>query len=140
MTLSLAAFGLWANGSTEFSPESARFSMEGQDYEPIHEITVEPTDEILALFESFGIDSYYLLEETHVREQADEKGHFYTTPPPVTQEVKKELALILSENRGNVVDMINAELYSHLRRDKIEAAHMTIGSYYFTASLDYPEA
>ncbi|MDC7222997.1 MAG: hypothetical protein PQJ60_04605, partial [Spirochaetales bacterium] len=126
---SLTALGLWANGSSENSTEPTTFTMMEQSYTPVREITVTPTDEILAVFESFNIDSYYLLEQTRVEEYNDEK-EIIILPAPITQEVNSTLSLILSENRGNVVDLINEELSSHLVRGKIEAAHMTIGSYY----------
>ncbi|MDC7220756.1 MAG: hypothetical protein PQJ59_12550 [Spirochaetales bacterium] len=139
LIIAMTGVSLFANGAQEANTEPVNFSVEELSYEPLHTITVEPTKEILAVFESLGIESSYLLEVTHVEQDNDDGENIYTTPAPVTQEVNRELALILSENRGNVVDMINAELSSRLHRDFCESAQMTIGSYQFNASLGYPE-
>ena len=133
--IALAASGLWAKGAGETTNEKVTFTMKEQNYEPVRDIEVAPTGEILAAFESLGVDSYYLLQGTRDLDDDNEVA----TPPPVTQEVRNQLNSIISENRGNVVDLINGELQTRLHRGGAEAAHMILGSYYFSASLDYPE-
>ena len=134
MMTSMAAVGIWANGTQE-TTESVSYNQVELVYTPVKDITVEPTSNILAIFESFGISSDYILQGTYT----DAEDNDFLAPAPVTQEVKTKLESIIGENKNGVVDMINNELKSKLQRGGNEAAHMTVGSYYFTAQLDYPE-
>jgi len=133
--ITLAAIGLWANGNGE-TTEKVSFSQEELSYQPARDITVEPTAEILAVFEANGIESRYLVKGSYT----DGDDNTFYTPAPVTLEVRAQLEAIIGENKDNVVDMIQAELKSRLHRGGSEKAHMTVGSYLFAASLDYPEA
>ena len=135
LIISLAALGLWANGAAE-TQEEVSFSQTELTYEPVRVITVTPSADILAVFESNGIDSSCLLNEV----VEDDDDNEFLLPPPVNQEVREQLTAIISENRDSVVDLINAELKSKLHRGGTEKAVMTIGSYQFAASLDYPQA
>jgi hypothetical protein len=139
LIIAVATLTLWANGNQEVPVGTVNFSTSELAYAPIGQVKVEPSKEILAAFESLGIDSYYLIEQTYTEDDSDGNIQDYTIPAPVTKEVSEKMTTIISENKNNIVNLIESELTAHLKRGRAEETFMTIGSYEFTASLDYPE-
>jgi len=113
--------GLWA--STDGNTERYQYSVKELAYEIDTTIQIEPSDEIITIFEDNDVDGIYL------KSDADRRM--------ITLDVIEDIKDILDDDTDDVTDLIHSQLKTVLQRGKVENSYMILGNYMFSASLDY---
>jgi len=113
--------GLWA--STDGNTERYQYSVKELAYEIDTTIQIEPSDEIITIFEDNDVDGIYL------KSDADRRM--------ITLDVIEDIKEVLDDDTDDVTDLIHSQLKTVLQRGKVENSYMILGNYMFSASLDY---
>jgi len=113
--------GLWA--STDGNTERYQYSVKELAYEIDTTIQIEPSDEIITIFEDNDVDGIYL------KSDADRRM--------ITLDVIEDIKDVLDDDTDDVTDLIHSQLKTVLQRGKVENSYMILGNYMFSASLDY---
>ena len=92
------------------------------DWEELASLQVDPTPEIVAIFNENGVDGKYLT--------MDRMNQF------INKDVREDIDEIIDDDEDDVISLIKAELRKHLREDQIEYVYMVLGTKLFSVSLD----
>ena len=113
--------GLWA--STNEGTERFQYSVKELAYEINSTVQLEPSNEIITIFEDNDVDGIYL------KSDADRRM--------VTLGIIEDIEEVLEDDTDDITDLIRSQLRDVLQRGEVENSYMILGNYMFSASLDY---
>lgn len=116
---SILAISAWASGSADVS--SFLVSHTTVEREAYGRIQIEPTSEILEIFNSFGVESQYLTAGTEMKD--------------IPTDVKDDIDDIIVDDEDGVVGLIKDTLKDSLKNSDSEEAFMVLGEHLFTVSI-----